>query len=212
MRSRTRWRTSERAISSGSEPASARSRTRVISGADRTSSTASSSGPRQTRAAARAGKKAARPAASASPERGSSSLLAIERAHEPTTRRHPASRSALLRSSVDDPADGKRDHGQEEKHPEESPAGPRVAEEEETAGVPRIRTRSPRRWTAARTFLRGSCRSLRSRFQPLLSRRAGCTPSITKCPAVPATSHHPDRMIVGCRPRRAWRRTSRPPP
>ena len=77
MRSRTRWRTSERAISSGSEPASARSSTRAISGAERTSSTASSSGPRQARAAARAGKKAARPAASASPERGSSSLLAI---------------------------------------------------------------------------------------------------------------------------------------
>ena len=42
MRSSTRFRTSERAISS--EPASARSMTRAISGADKTSSTASSSG------------------------------------------------------------------------------------------------------------------------------------------------------------------------
>jgi hypothetical protein len=60
--------------SSGNEPASARSTTRAISGADSTSSTASSSGPRYARAAALAGKKAARPAASANPDRCSSSL------------------------------------------------------------------------------------------------------------------------------------------
>ena len=46
--------------------------TRAISGADRTSSAASSSRPRQARAATRAGKNAARPAASANPERSSS--------------------------------------------------------------------------------------------------------------------------------------------
>ena len=55
-------------------PASARSTTRAISGADRISSAASSSRPRQACAAARAGNKAARPAASASPERCSSSF------------------------------------------------------------------------------------------------------------------------------------------
>ena len=77
MRSSTRLRASERASSSGSEPASARSRTRAISGADRTSSTASSIGARQARATARAGKNAARPATSASPARCSPSFDAI---------------------------------------------------------------------------------------------------------------------------------------
>ena len=87
-----RWRTSERASSSGSDPASARSMTRAISGADRTSSTASSIGPRQARAAARAGKKTARPAASARPglrslsfDAFTSAALGASATHAPTS-------------------------------------------------------------------------------------------------------------------------------
>ena len=92
MRSSTRFRTSERAISSGSEPASARSMTRAISGADRTSSTASSSGPRQARAAARAGKNAARPAVWAKLERSRSSFGSMAPL-SPVVRRPRRSRS-----------------------------------------------------------------------------------------------------------------------
>ena len=55
MRSITRCRTSERAISSGSGPASALSTMRAISGAETTSSAADSIRPRQARAATRAG-------------------------------------------------------------------------------------------------------------------------------------------------------------
>ena len=78
-RSMTRWRTIERAISSGSGPASALSTRRAISGAESTSSTADSNSSRQARAAVRAEKKAARPAAPARPERCSWSLEPITR-------------------------------------------------------------------------------------------------------------------------------------
>ena len=62
IRSSTRCSTTERASSSGSGPASARSVSRVSSGIT-WSSAAASSGAREARAAARAGKKASRPAA-----------------------------------------------------------------------------------------------------------------------------------------------------